>query len=83
MPTYEYQCSACGHKLEIVQSIKSNPRKKCPKCRRKKLQRLISQNVSIIFKGNDFWRSEEYVKQKCNEEIKEKGVVQDGRKNNG
>ena len=76
MPTYEYQCGACGHKFEIMESIKSNPRKKCPQCKRRKLQRLISGGGGIIFKGNDFWRSEEYVKQKCEEEIKEKGVVQ-------
>ena len=60
MPTYEYQCLACGEKFEFVENINSNPKKKCPKCKRKKLQRLISRGVGVIFKGSGFTRSKQY-----------------------
>lgn len=68
MPTYEYICNACGAKMEFLESIKSNPRKKCPQCKRRKLQRLISGGAGIIFKGNGWWRSINYINQKAQEE---------------
>jgi putative FmdB family regulatory protein len=55
MPTYEYQCSACGHRLEELQPITAKPLKKCPICKKRKLQRLISGGVSFIFKGTGFY----------------------------
>ena len=30
MPTYDYECSACGHKFEEFQSITEEPKKTCP-----------------------------------------------------
>lgn len=60
MPIYEYQCLACGSKMELIESIKSNPRKKCPKCKRKKLIRLISKGAGVIFKGTGWTRTKEY-----------------------
>ena len=38
MPTYDYVCDACGHAFELVQSMKDDPLKKCPKCRKQKLR---------------------------------------------
>ena len=35
MPTYEYECSSCKHKFEILQSINAKPKTKCPKCAKK------------------------------------------------
>lgn len=64
MPTYNYKCKACGHILEIMQSIKSAPKKKCPKCGKKKLMRLISGGGGIIFKGDGFYRSTDYINDK-------------------
>ncbi len=63
MPVYEYECQKCGHTFEETQSIKAEPRKRCPKCRGK-VQRLISSNIQVLFKGNGFYctdyRSDEY-----------------------
>ena len=74
MPTYEYICNACGTKMEFIQSIKENAKKKCPKCKRKKLVRLISKGVSVIFKGDGFYRSTDWINQKA----KEDGILHDG-----
>jgi len=64
MPTYEYKCSACGHKFEKFQSITSDPIKQCPACKKNKAQRLISAGAGLIFKGSGFYitdyRSESY-----------------------
>lgn len=64
MPTYEYECDACKHRLEELQSFSEAPLKKCPKCKKNKLQRLIGQGAAIIFKGAGFYqtdyRSESY-----------------------
>lgn len=66
MPTYEYQCTACDNKWEEFQSIKAEPTKKCPKCRKLKAERIISAGGGIIFKGSGFYqtdyRSESYKK---------------------
>jgi putative FmdB family regulatory protein len=55
MPTYEYKCSACGHKFEKFQSIAAGPIKKCPECKKNKAQRLISAGGGLIFKGSGFY----------------------------
>jgi putative FmdB family regulatory protein len=55
MPTYEYKCSACGHQFEKFQSITADPLKKCPKCGKNKLQRLIGTGAGLIFKGSGFY----------------------------
>lgn len=64
MPTYEYQCKACKHHFEELQSFSEEPLKKCPKCKKKKLERLIGAGAAIIFKGSGFYqtdyRSESY-----------------------
>ena len=54
MPTYEYECKACGHRFEIFQNMSEAPIKTCPKCR-KSVRRLIGGGAGIIFKGNGFY----------------------------
>jgi putative FmdB family regulatory protein len=64
MPTYEYQCDACGHDFEEFQYFSEEPLTKCPACKKKKLRRLFGTGASIIFKGSGFYetdyRSESY-----------------------
>ena len=55
MPTYEYRCKHCGHGLEIFQSIKARPRRRCPNCRRNGLERIINGGMGLIFKGSGFY----------------------------
>lgn len=58
MPTYEYACQACGHKFEEFQSITSKPTIVCPKCKRRKVKRLISAGAGFIFKGSGFYTTD-------------------------
>jgi putative FmdB family regulatory protein len=66
MPTYDYKCDTCGHKFEQLQSINAGSLKKCPKCGKLKLKRLLGTGVGVIFKGSGFYetdyRSEGYKK---------------------
>jgi len=66
MPTYEYVCDACEHEFEEFQSITAGALKKCPKCSKNKLRRLIGTGAGIIFKGSGFYetdyRSDSYKK---------------------
>ena len=64
MPTYEYLCNACGHRFDELQSFSDAHLKKCPACKKKKLERLIGTGAAILFKGTGFYqtdyRSESY-----------------------
>jgi putative FmdB family regulatory protein len=58
MPTYEYECGACGHRFEKFQSIKDAPIRKCPKCGKTKVQRIIHGGAGILFKGSGFYQTD-------------------------
>jgi len=55
MPTYDYECRACGKTLEVFQPMSEAPRKKCPACGKQKLERLIGPGAGFIFKGSGFY----------------------------
>lgn len=58
MPTYEYKCDACGNTFERFQSITSAPIKKCPRCGKNKVRRLIGIGSGMIFKGSGFYTTD-------------------------
>ena len=64
MPTYDYECDACGHTFEKFQSMSAPLIKKCPQCGKQKVRRLIGTGAGVIFKGSGFYqtdyRSESY-----------------------
>lgn len=66
MPTYDYECDACGHSFELFQSITEPVKKKCPECGKPKLRRLFGTGAAVVFKGSGFYqtdyRSESYKK---------------------
>jgi putative FmdB family regulatory protein len=58
MPTYDYACTACGHRFEEFQSMSAEPLKKCPACKKAKLERLIGAGAGVIFKGSGFYQTD-------------------------
>ena len=66
MPTYDYVCESCGFEFEQFQTITARPIRKCPKCGKTTLKRLIGVGAGVIFKGSGFYqtdyRSESYKK---------------------
>jgi putative FmdB family regulatory protein len=57
MPTYEYECSKCGHAFEQFQSMRDEPLKKCPVCKGK-VKRLLGTGSGILFKGSGFYQTD-------------------------
>lgn len=57
MPTYEYECTSCGHAFEVFQKITDSALENCPKCH-KKVRRLIGSGSAIIFKGSGFYATD-------------------------
>lgn len=55
MPTYEYACPKCGHQFEQFQSMRDEPLKKCPKCGKAGVKRLLGAGAGLIFKGSGFY----------------------------
>jgi len=53
LPLYEYKCSACGHRAELLQKVDSPP----PKCSRcpARMSKLISRS-SFILTGSGWYK---------------------------
>jgi putative FmdB family regulatory protein len=64
VPTYEYECDACQHRFDELQSFSDPPLKTCPECKKNKLRRLFGTGAAVLFKGSGFYetdyRSEAY-----------------------
>jgi len=58
MPTYQYECDACKHAFEILQTMLDKKLKKCPQCGEKTLYRLIGAGSGFIFKGSGFYETD-------------------------
>ena len=58
MPTYEYNCEACGHKFDELQSFSAAPLRKCPKCGKMKLVRAFGTGAAVVFKGSGFYETD-------------------------
>jgi putative FmdB family regulatory protein len=53
VPVYEYECTKCNEKFEIMQKITDDPLKKCNSCGGK-LKKLIT-NTSFVLKGSGWY----------------------------
>lgn len=56
MPIYGYECSQCGHQLEVLQSLSEEPLRTCPECMGP-LRKLLYP-VGVIFKGSGFYSTD-------------------------
>ena len=53
MPTYEYCCSACGHRYERREGFDAPPSQSCPRCGEE--ARRVLQSPPILFKASGFY----------------------------
>ena len=56
MPLYEYQCQACGERVEVIQKFSDPPYAHCPKCGGD-MKKLMSA-PAIQFKGSGFYKTD-------------------------
>ena len=60
MPTYQYACTECGERLEVVQKFSDEPLTVCPACQGK-LRKVFSA-VGVVFKGSGFYKNDSRAK---------------------
>lgn len=77
MPTYDYRCKACGHELELFQSMSERPKRKCPSCGKSALERLIGAGGGLLFKGSGYYQTD-YRSQSYTEGAKADKAAQSG-----
>ncbi len=65
MPTYQYACTDCADRLEVVQKFSDESLTVCPTCGGK-LRKVFSP-VGIVFKGSGFYRTDSRASQKSGE----------------
>lgn len=56
MPTYQYACTACGHRFEAVQAFTDDSLSTCPVCGGQ--LRKVYGSVGVVFKGSGFYRTD-------------------------
>ncbi|WP_285763845.1 FmdB family zinc ribbon protein [Biformimicrobium ophioploci] len=57
MPIYEYECKACGHRLEALQRMSDAPLKDCPSCDKPELGKLVSA-AGFRLKGGGWYETD-------------------------
>ena len=75
MPTYDNVCDACSHAFEEWQSFKDDALTKCPKCKKKKLRRLIERRraIKLAMREAEFERQRRAARRFVSEE--EEGIT--------
>ncbi len=56
MPTYDYQCSDCGHRFEVFQSFQDAPLTSCVEC--SGTLKKVFHPAGIIFKGSGWYATD-------------------------
>jgi putative FmdB family regulatory protein len=62
MPLYEYECSVCGHRFELIQRFADPPAERCAACGKGPIHKLLSA-PAIHFKGTG-WYVTDYANKK-------------------
>jgi len=51
MPTYDYVCRACGHRIEVMHGVHEQGPTVCPNCHARALRKAIV-SPTILYKGS-------------------------------
>lgn len=54
MPVYEYQCTACGAVVEVMQKFSDAPLKRCKACKKHTMKKLMG-TPALQFKGSGWY----------------------------
>jgi putative FmdB family regulatory protein len=71
VPLYEYECQKCHHRFEEIQRLGDPPIKKCPKCKKGGVKKLLS-SPAVHFKGTGWYVTDYARKQPASSESSEK-----------
>jgi putative FmdB family regulatory protein len=72
MPLYEYQCTQCSERHEIIQKFSDAPMTQCPTCGGE-TKKLFS-SPAIQFKGSGFYKTD-YPSSSAKQESKSSGTT--------
>jgi putative FmdB family regulatory protein len=78
VPTYQYACTDCADRLEVVQKFTDDSLTVCPTCGGR-LRKIFSP-VGIVFKGSGFYRTDSRTSQKTAEPAAASSNGSDGKK---
>ena len=81
MPTYEYACTSCGHRLDAVQKFTDDPLTECPECGG--ALRKVYGAVGIVLKGSGFYKTDSRAAAGTNGSGKKSAESQNGDSSSG
>lgn len=58
MPTYEYQCTSCGHRFEELQKMSDAPLTICEKCKKETLKKIPGAGIGLNFSGSGYYETD-------------------------
>ena len=70
MPIYEYQCTDCGHSLEILQKMNDDALTTCPNCKKEALKKQVTA-AAFKLKGSG-WYETDFKKKPATENTEKK-----------
>ena len=81
MPLYEYECSSCGHRFELIQRFADPPVETCAACGQGPVHKLLSA-PAFHFKGTG-WYVTDYAKKSGDAAVKTDAGPSDAGKSDG
>ncbi|MBV8464728.1 MAG: zinc ribbon domain-containing protein [Burkholderiales bacterium] len=57
MPIYDYQCSTCGHRAEVLRKISDAPLTTCPACGKETFDKQLSA-AGFQLKGSGWYQTD-------------------------
>ena len=81
MPTYQYACTDCADRVEVVQKFTDDSLTVCASCGGR--LRKVYSPVGIVFKGSGFYRTDSRSGQKNGEPAKAAANGSDSKKSEG